>query len=159
EASYLREWIEFHRLVGVERFFLYDHESVDDSREVLAPYIEDGTVVLHHWPVHPGQLEAIDDCLERHRSDSRWIAFIDLDEFLFSGSGRPVSEILRDFEDFPGVVVNEAHFYTSGHRQRPPGLVIENYLTRDLNPEMWVKSIVDPARTLRTINAHLFKYD
>ena len=37
EASYLREWIEFHRLVGVERFFLYDHESVDDSREVLAP--------------------------------------------------------------------------------------------------------------------------
>ena len=28
----MREWIEFHRLMGVERFFLYDHDSVDDHR-------------------------------------------------------------------------------------------------------------------------------
>jgi len=25
EADYLREWVAFHRLVGVERFFLYDN--------------------------------------------------------------------------------------------------------------------------------------
>ena len=25
EAHYLAEWIEFHRLVGVERFFLYNN--------------------------------------------------------------------------------------------------------------------------------------
>ena len=37
-ASYLAEWIEFHRLLGVERFFLYDNGSTDDHREVLAPY-------------------------------------------------------------------------------------------------------------------------
>ena len=29
-APYFREWIEFHRLVGVERFFLYNNRS-DDS--------------------------------------------------------------------------------------------------------------------------------
>ena len=27
DAEYLPEWIEFHRLVGVERFFLYDNGS------------------------------------------------------------------------------------------------------------------------------------
>ena len=32
EASYMQEWIEFHRLVGVERFYLYDNNSVDDHR-------------------------------------------------------------------------------------------------------------------------------
>ena len=36
EAPYLREWVEFHRLVGVERFFLYNNDSVDEHREVLA---------------------------------------------------------------------------------------------------------------------------
>jgi len=46
EAFYLREWIEFHRLVGVERFYLYDNFSEDNHREVLAPYIESGIVVL-----------------------------------------------------------------------------------------------------------------
>ena len=29
EAPYMREWIEFHRLMGVEHFFLYDHDSAD----------------------------------------------------------------------------------------------------------------------------------
>ena len=53
EAPYLREWIEFHRLVGVERFFLYNNGSEDDHLEVLAPYVEDGIVVLHDWPVFP----------------------------------------------------------------------------------------------------------
>ena len=37
DADYLPEWIEFHRLVGVERFFLYDNGSTDDHLEVLAP--------------------------------------------------------------------------------------------------------------------------
>ena len=54
EAAYLREWVEFHRVVGVERFYLYDNHSVDDHRHALAPYIADGTVVLHDWPLFPG---------------------------------------------------------------------------------------------------------
>ncbi len=67
EERYLAEWIEFHLLAGVERFYLYDHESTDGSREVLAPYVEEGTVIVYDWPVYPGQREAFDDCVERHR--------------------------------------------------------------------------------------------
>src|SRR5919198_6692821 len=52
-AEYLREWIEFHRLVGVERFFLYDNESTDDHEEVLAPYVERGIVEVQPWPTPP----------------------------------------------------------------------------------------------------------
>ena len=46
-ASYMREWIEFHRLVGFERFFLYDNGSTDDHASVLRPYVEEGVVVVH----------------------------------------------------------------------------------------------------------------
>src|SRR3954454_18594231 len=63
EAPYLREWIEFHGLGGVERFFLYDNLSEDDHLSALAPYLEDGTVVLREWPAFPGQLEAYAHCL------------------------------------------------------------------------------------------------
>ena len=42
EGPYLREWIELHRLVGVERFFLYDNGSSDDHLEILAPYRKTG---------------------------------------------------------------------------------------------------------------------
>ena len=161
EAAYLREWIEFHRLVGVERFFLYDHESTDSSNEVLAPYVADGTVVIHHWPVHPGQLEAFNDCIERHREDSRWIAFIDVDEFVFSPTGRPLPEVLVEYERHPGVVASWVMFGTSGHLTRPPGLVIENYTRRKEYPpgvKEHVKSFVDPRRVERCPSGHWFEY-
>jgi hypothetical protein len=169
-ADYLREWIEFHRLVGVERFFLYDNESSDDHRDVLRPYIDDGIVVLHDWPtpesvqrgVPWGLIAAFDDCLAKHRNDSRWIAFIDIDEFLFAPAGVVLPEILSEFEQYPGVYVSRLEFGTSGHRHRPPGLVIESYLRRRryaAEDVEWTKSIVDPERAVKCINAHIFLYE
>ena len=169
-AGYLREWIEFHRLVGVERFFLFDNESSDDHLEVLRPYIADGSVVLHQWRtpesvergVPWGLIAAFDECLERHRHDSRWIAFIDIDEFLFAPDGVSMPEVLAGYEQYPGVYVSRLEFGTSGHLHKPPGLVIENYLRRrayspgDLE---WTKSIVDPERAVKCVNAHIFLYD
>jgi hypothetical protein len=161
ESPYLREWVEFHRLVGVERFFLYDHESTDSSREVLAPYVEEGIVIVHDWPVQPGLLEAYDDCLKQHRGDARWIAFMDIDEFLFSPTGTPVPEVLRQFEHLAGLGVPWALFGPSGHKTRPPGLVIESYTVRTGRPRRvrWFKSMVDPARTLHALGPHVFAYD
>ena len=131
EAPYLKEWIEFHRLVGVERFFLYDNNSTDDGREVLEPYVESGLVVVHDWPVYPrGQIPAYEHCLREHMYDATWIAFIDLDEFLFSPTKQRVSELMAGYHAWPALAVNGAMFGTSGHRHMPDGLVIENYVHR-----------------------------
>ncbi len=53
EARYLAEWIEFHLLAGVEHFFLYDNNSTDDHRDVLAPYVRAGLVSVTDWPPVP----------------------------------------------------------------------------------------------------------
>jgi Glycosyltransferase family 92 len=156
-AHELQEWIEFHRLVGVERFFLYDNGSQDNHREVLAPYVEHGIAELRHWPQHPGLREAFDHCVKTHAEEARWIAFLDIDDFLFSLTGRPVSYVLRDYESYPGVGVNRLAFGTSGHRTRPEGLVIENFTRRSDRPD-GVKSIVNPQKVLRCMGAHHFRF-
>jgi hypothetical protein len=162
EAQYLAEWIEFHRLAGVDRFFLYDNGSVDDHRDVLAPYVEDGVVARYDWPYHlfPGQVRAYDDCIMRHRRASRWIAFIDLDEFLFCPSGTPLRDALLEYEGWPALGVNRATFYFSGHRRSPHGLVIESYRRRldAYRDDNVIKSIVDPKQTIRAASAHHFVY-
>jgi len=162
EAPYLREWLEFHRLVGVERFFLYNNRSTDDHLEVLRPYIDEGTVVWHDFPEFPPQLRCFEDCLGAHRDDARWIAFIDIDEFLFSPTRRPVSEVLRGYEQHPAVGVNCIVFGTSGHATPQPGLVIESYtrrlgLARPRNRV--VKCIVEPTAVIAVGNSvHYFRY-
>jgi hypothetical protein len=162
EANYLREWIEFHKLVGFERFFLYNNFSTDHHREVLAPYIADGTVVHREWPVEPAQMAGYRDVLERHRHDTHWLGLFDIDEFLFSPAGAKVSEVLRGFEEFPGVGVNEITFGTSGHLTRQPGLAIEHYVRRcelDRPRNRIIKSIIQPMRVADLgSDPHYFRY-
>jgi hypothetical protein len=167
DAAYLPEWVEFHLLMGAERVFLYDNGSTDDHREVLAPYVDEGVATVHEWPQpflrqsgRPRALiTAFEHCVHEHAGDARWIAFLDIDEFVFSPAGSKLGEVLRDYEQFPGVVVNRAEFGPSGHATKPEGLVIESYVQRrDVRPdqETWFKSIVDPRRVARCLGAHSF---
>jgi SAM-dependent methyltransferase len=132
EAPYLREWIEFHRLIGVERFYLYDNGSDDGSRDVLEPYRRAGTVVITDWPQHPGQMSAYTHCAHTYADDAAWIAFIDVDEFFFAPDGQDLLVLLAEFDrpEIGGIAVNYADFGTSGHLTSPSSLVIESYLHR-----------------------------
>jgi hypothetical protein len=160
EGPYLREWVEFHRIVGVERFFLYNNDSTDGHREALAPYLKDGTVVLHEWPVSPGQIHAYRHCLASHNEDSHWIAFLDLDEFIFSPTSKKLPELLPQFEQWPGVTIHRASFGSSGHKTKPPGLVLESYVRRTNDPlrNSTFKSIVNPREAIDLRNPESFIY-
>ncbi len=51
ESVFLKEWLEYHLLIGVEHFYLYNNFSEDNYQDILAPYIEKGQVTLTEWPV------------------------------------------------------------------------------------------------------------
>jgi len=97
EAAYLREWVEFHQLMGVERFYLYNNNSSDRYLDALQPHLASGSVVLHEWPQHPAQLQAYEHCLKTHGNEADWIAFIDVDEFLFSPNAKLLPDVLAAF--------------------------------------------------------------
>ena len=49
EGRWINEFILFHRLIGVDRFYLYDTGSDDDTIAVLTPWIRAGIVILHQF--------------------------------------------------------------------------------------------------------------
>jgi hypothetical protein len=163
EAPYLDEWLAFCVSQGVEHFLLYDNASTDNSRDVLQPWIDAGLVELVDWPLHwksGSQTKAFVDALQRLRGRTRWAAFIDIDEFLFSPTAKPVSEVLREYEPHAGVIVNWQCYGSSGQRTRPPGLTIESYTRRartNWARNRRVKTIVDPAVAIGPRSAHLFE--
>ena len=122
EAEYLPEWVTFHRLMGVETFYLYDNDSTDDWRRALHPELTSGLVRVTPWPAEPrdAQLSAYRDCLKRYRHQARWIAFLDIDEFLFSPRGQSLPQVLAAFPPFAGVVV-AWRVYGTGGIARPVG--------------------------------------
>jgi hypothetical protein len=148
EAPYLREWIEFHRMVGVERFYLYQNMSDDDWESALRPYIDARIVEVTDWPRSPpGQLHAYQHFIDRHRGEARWVAFIDCDEFLFSPSHATITDALASVSspECGAVGVNWMCFGASGRMRRTKGLVTERFTVRpsdNFGPNLHIKSIV-----------------
>jgi hypothetical protein len=168
EASYLEEWLEFHRLVGIEHVYLYDNGSTDDTPEVMRPYLESGYVTLIPWACYDLdgriQYQAYAHALCNFGPYWRWMAFIDVDEFLFPLENNNLQTVLADYDDLPAVGVQWHMFGSSGHKRRPAGLVIENYTQRAAVPSLardakrlskW-KSIVDPTKVRAVSSPHAF---
>ena len=154
ESDYLKEWLDYHLVVGVERFFLFNNNSEDNFHVVLAPYIAAGIVVLRDFPRRKAQVPAYNTCLKDYGASARWIAFIDIDEFLCPTIADTVPEVLRNYEASPAVALNWLMFSSSGHILKPGGLVIENYTKCQAAGNRHVRLIVDPARTERFVSAH-----
>ena len=157
EGPYFKEWIEWHRKQGVEKFYIYDNESTDCTKEVLAPYIESGLVEYCYFPGYRKQLAAYDDCLEKYRWDTRWIAFIDLDEFIVPIKDKTIPDFLRKFEGFPAVEINWLIYGSGGAKTKVPGTMMERFkhhskLEHYLNRH--VKSIVDTRKVFNLIGCH-----
>lgn len=127
EAPYLKEWIEYHRMVGVDHFWLYNDKSTDNWEEVLAPYIKEGLVEVFDWftpnPSHyiGYQCKAFKDAVERGIGKTPWLAFIDMDEFLLPMRGSTVTKCLaRYFANAQAVYANWRCF-GSGKKYIPTG--------------------------------------
>lgn len=157
EGPYLKEWIEWHQKMGVEKFYFYDNESTDNTRAVLAPFIESGLVDYHYVEGYSQQLPTYDRCMEEHRFDARWIAIIDIDEFIVPKQDKSIPDFLKRMEDFSVVELNWLCYGSGGAKKKEPGGVMERFKWHSL-PEhklnRYVKSIVNPRRVYSVIGCH-----
>ncbi len=171
ESFFLEEWLEFHKLMGVEHFYLYNNLSTDNYLEILEPYIKSGEVNLIEWPVETHnqkeylnflQLPAYNQALEIAKQEAAWIAFIDLDEFLFPVQHLDLIELLHDYEAYAGLAVNWQLYGTSWLTRLPEGgLITENLILKaptlhDSN--QIIKMIVQPCYVEEIRNPHFFNY-
>lgn len=88
-CAQLEEWLEYHRLVGFEHFFLYDNNSSDCTRVVLKRYVRNNIVTVVHWPFQPipgihwnsVQSASMRHALKTFGPYSEWMGYFDVDEF------------------------------------------------------------------------------
>jgi glycosyltransferase involved in cell wall biosynthesis len=136
----------------VEKFYIYDNESTDDTREVLEPYIKAGIVEYKYWPGQAQQLIAYKDWL-RYRFDTKWLAVIDLDEFIVPIETKTIPEFLKKLPRGSSQLLIGWTFYGSnGHKKRPVGLVIENYTKR--GKKSWLFKAIVKTKNVKDILVH-----
>src|SRR3981189_2228745 len=50
QRRWIREWLEFNIMMGVEHFIIYDNGSNDDTLDVVQYYIDEGILDWIPWP-------------------------------------------------------------------------------------------------------------
>ena len=117
--AYLKEWIVYHALLGVQHFYLYDNtgsigrdgsnsttnkyginffeptknltdaDIADQVDKIIADVSVDVTLIKWqprdgHGRIYYGYNESVYHCIRTYGHQTEWMAFIDVDEFLFS---------------------------------------------------------------------------
>jgi hypothetical protein len=168
EAPYLKEWIDYHLLLGVEKFYFYDNDSTDNTKEILQPYIDKKIVIYDifsfttdNWP--QPQREIYTKAVAKYKNKTKWLAIIDIDEFIVPMKHDTISDFLKSYEAFSQLTIHYKFFGSCGHKTKPEGLVIENYMysrhsdentTDSVVNENTGKSILNPRAALGQIFEH-----
>lgn len=156
EGDWLKEWIEYHRLVGVSHFYLYNNCSSDQFWSILKPYVDKGIVELFDVPFDSYvfqdgavthnlvQVTCYNHALSLARSD--WLAVIDLDEFICPVVDADIPAALKRYHYAAGIMVYWQIYGTAGVGDlEPDELLIEKLMFKMPNGKSGLfKSIIRP---------------
>jgi hypothetical protein len=147
EEPFLDEWLLYHRLMGIDHFFLYDDHPDLPLESFLKPHASNVTVVKWHGqdrflPGTMNQTKAYWHAVQNHVASFDWVSFLDGDEFIVLREHENVRAFLSEFEeDCVSVSLNWHVFGHNGHFGNPPGLITASLTRRMFQPSVNVKSI------------------
>jgi hypothetical protein len=141
-------------MAGVEKFYLYDNESSDNTKEILEPYIQGGIVdyVYFHGTKLSSQVRSYADVARRVRNSVKWLAVIDIDEFIVPVKKAKIIDVVNDLQaalwlkehkKLFGLAVRWVQYGYGGHYAKPDGLVTENF-RKNSGAVRHAKSIINP---------------
>lgn len=162
EDKFVDEWIAYHRLLGVDHFYLYDHDPRLPLRRILRKHRHYVTVT--DWLVrhsdhrrHRGfsaQVKAYNHYLRHYSGYDKWAAFIDADEFIALKQHGNVKNFLRERDDCCAVSLNWFFFGHNGHYENPEGLIVESLTRRAREAYRAMKTINKNACVRDVVNPH-----
>ena len=155
---YLSEWLNHHRSIGVDYFFLYDNESriplTADRSDMYVEKISDKIPQLRSYrkclaDINSGALPFCDR-----------VAFIDEDEFIIC-ENNDIKETLSEYAEFSALGISWRMFGSSGLLAQTPEPQMKKF-THYAGPEAdinnHIKSIVNPFLVKEALNPHYFSY-
>jgi hypothetical protein len=174
EAAHIGEWARFHHAAGVRHFIIYDDACTDGTPDILRDTLPAQALTVIPWAqrltdarlwreMH-NQVLAYAHAASNFGPAYRWMAFIDVDEFLIPVEADNLDQALAPLENVPNLSLPWHMFGTCGHETPPQGGILRNYRHRARDPMgdapglRAFKCIVDPCR-LTALRVHSMETD
>jgi hypothetical protein len=149
ENEYINEWLKWHIDIGFEHFYIYDNGSKTPIQEsVEEQYLPLCTFIDYSSGYSCLQPDCYNHALNNYGPFTKWLAFIDTDEFIRTIDGKKINDFLKEFEEFDGLYVKwimynaNGLYYKDNRPQRERFTQISSY-------DEWKpcgKSIIQPSK-------------
>ncbi len=151
ELDVAKDFVRYHRYVGVERFLILDrefhalNELFKGEPDVIVKPFPENKVNVHSnaWKELIGMCQTI--------YPTNWLALIDADQTLTPVRTDDMREVLRDYEQYAALQLSWHTFGSSGHETKTEGSLYERFTKRaraDAEINRHTQTICQPARTL-----------
>lgn len=148
EAKYIQEWLEYYLIQGVDHFYIYNNNGTDNTPEIIQKYIDSGIVSWITYPGRDKQIEIYNHAVQNFKWDTRWLGFVDIDEFIVPLKHSTLKEAMRDYENYSQLRIHWILYGSSGHKEETKGLVIERFTQHQEGVNSFTKSILNPRACL-----------
>ena len=137
EEIFVDEWLVYHKMLGIEYFFLFDDGAGLPLRSLLKvhekycsviPWFEAGRVKRN------GQIEAFRLALSELIQEFEWVIFLDVDEFVVLKDDKNIEKFLGRFPMASAVSLNWHLFGHNGFFDDPNRLITSSLTKRRLKP-------------------------
>ena len=159
EDDYIDEWIRYYELAGVRHFYIYDNDysSGSTAAKARARNREGLVVTVHPWKLkaRAGQCAVIPQPVAYAHAalcyghKHRWMAFIDIDEFIVPRQHGTIADALDCLKKHSNISLAWTLFGHCGHVTKPPDPCAFAYMLRhkpDVHHNHYFKCVVDPIK-------------
>jgi hypothetical protein len=137
DEAYIREWVDFHRMLGFSRFYLFDRSGNFEMQQWAN---ETGEFVILRDASYlkiAGSEKSVRDrimanctALAKENGDD-WLGFFDVDSFIVLKTKSHVMDMLSQYDKHDALGVYQYRFGTSNRRIYEPKPVTKRFQYRD----------------------------
>lgn len=159
ELRFIDEWLIYHRLIGIDHFYLYD----DDPSQPLLDHLKEYNSFVTVIPWYSNQLriggrnrqiQAYLHAVKEFSSAYDWITFIDGDEFIALKKHSDIKTFLNSFKKCSAICLQWHVFGHNGFYDDPTGLITECLTRRNKEPRTMIKSITRCSDIVDILSVH-----
>lgn len=128
ENDYIKEFVDFYLLNGVDHFYLYDNDSDVPLSETLCDYLN--VCTIHKISGVRKQFAAYNHFLSHHKNETEWVAVFDIDEFVYTKKHETFRDFVLDIgKGVDCIGLNWVIFGNGKHTLKPEkGGIVDNYV-------------------------------